>query len=81
MGKLELTPINNRSQVSARVPSTHTTQKIETAMSGSEYTFPAFDDLPKIEGMPQGSIWGFYDKDGKKDEVGGLSTSSYNSLP
>jgi hypothetical protein len=38
---------------------------------GNEYTFPAFDDLPKVDGMPQGSIWGFYDKDGKKDEAGG----------
>lgn len=38
---------------------------------GAEYKFPAFDDLPKVEGMPQGSIWGFYDKSGKKDEVGG----------
>ena len=37
---------------------------------GAEYKFPAFDDLPKVEGMPQGSIWGFYDKSGKKDEVG-----------
>ena len=42
---------------------------------GSEYNFPAFDDLPKVDGMPQGSIWGFYDKDGKKDEVGGKSPS------
>lgn len=40
-------------------------------MLGAEYKFPAFDELPKIEGMPQGSIWGFYDKNGKKDEVGG----------
>ena len=39
-------------------------------MLGAEYKFPAFDELPKIEGMPQGSIWGFYDKNGKKDEVG-----------
>jgi hypothetical protein len=38
---------------------------------GSEYKFPAFDELPKVEGMPQGSIWGFYDKNDKKDEVGG----------
>jgi hypothetical protein len=38
---------------------------------GNEYTFPAFDELPKVDGMPQGSIWGFYDKDGKKDEAGG----------
>lgn len=39
--------------------------------AGEEYKFPAFDELPKVEGMPQGSLWGFYDKDGKKDEVGG----------
>ena len=38
---------------------------------GFEYKFPAFDELPKVDGMPQGSIWGFYDKNGKKDEVGG----------
>lgn len=43
---------------------------------GSEYKFPAFDELPKVEGMPQGSIWGFYDKNGKKDEVGGPSAYS-----
>ena len=36
----------------------------------AEYKFPAFDDLPKVEGMPQGNLWGFFDKDGKKDEVG-----------
>jgi hypothetical protein len=42
-------------------------------MAGKEYKFPAFDDLPKVKDMPQGSIWGFYDKDGKKDEVGGMS--------
>ena len=34
------------------------------------YTFPAFDDLPKVPNQPQGCMWGFYDKDGKKDEVG-----------
>jgi hypothetical protein len=39
-------------------------------MAERKYTFPAFDDLPKVEGMPQGSIWGFFDKDGEKDEVG-----------
>ena len=41
-------------------------------MLGAEYKFPAFDELPKVEGMPQGSIWGFYDRNGK-DEVGGQS--------
>jgi hypothetical protein len=42
-------------------------------MTDKEYTFPAFDDIPKVEGMPQGSLWGFFDKDGKKDEVGSWS--------
>jgi hypothetical protein len=47
-------------------------QNITGGVVGNEYTFPAFDDLPKVKDMPQGSIWGFYDKDGKKDEVGGM---------
>ncbi|KAK4556235.1 hypothetical protein LTR86_006932 [Recurvomyces mirabilis] len=34
------------------------------------YTFPSFEDLPKVSGTPQGCVWGFYDRDGKKDEVG-----------
>ena len=38
------------------------------------YKFPAFDDLPKVEGMPQGSIWGFFDEKGNKDEVGSRFT-------
>ncbi|KAI4932928.1 hypothetical protein J4E85_003331 [Alternaria conjuncta] len=42
-------------------------------MAKQEYKFPAFDDLPKVEGMPQGSIWGFFDKDGQKDEVGTIN--------
>lgn len=48
---------------------------------GSDHKFPAFDELPKVEGMPQGSIWGFYDKDGKKDEVGCPSRSPAQTLP
>lgn len=47
-------------------------QNITGGTVGNEYNFPAFDDLPKVDGMPQGSIWGFYDKDGKKDEAGGM---------
>lgn len=34
------------------------------------HNFPAFDNLPKVEGQPQGCIWGIFDKDGKKDEIG-----------
>lgn len=32
--------------------------------------FPAFDEAPKVEGEPQGCLWGHFDKDGKKDEIG-----------
>jgi hypothetical protein len=48
-------------------------QTLTGPITGNEYIFPAFDDLPKIDGMPQGNIWGFYDKTGKKDEAGGKS--------
>lgn len=37
-----------------------------------DFVFPAFEDVPLIEGLPQGYLWGFYDKDGKKDELGGM---------
>ncbi|KAF1957886.1 hypothetical protein CC80DRAFT_491225 [Byssothecium circinans] len=40
---------------------------------GAEHQFPAFDDLPKVEGEPQGCLWGFFDKDGKKDEIGTIN--------
>jgi hypothetical protein len=42
-------------------------------ISGSGSTspqFPDFDALPKVEGQPQGCMWGQFDKDGKKDEIG-----------
>ena len=39
--------------------------------AGTFYKFPAFEELPIVPGTPQGSIWGIYDKGGKKDEVGG----------
>jgi hypothetical protein len=34
---------------------------------------PDFDDLPAVDGMPQGCAWGFFDKDGKKDLRGTLN--------
>jgi hypothetical protein len=34
---------------------------------------PNFDDLPKVDGMPQGCAWGVFDKDGKKDVYGALN--------
>lgn len=36
-------------------------------------SFPAFDQLPRVEGQPQGSLWGFFDKGNQKDEVGTLN--------
>ncbi|KAK7701244.1 hypothetical protein SLS57_011809 [Botryosphaeria dothidea] len=42
-------------------------------MSNSEPKVPDFDDLPKVEGMPQGCAWGVFDKDGKKDVLGTLN--------
>ncbi|PSN66454.1 hypothetical protein BS50DRAFT_677653 [Corynespora cassiicola Philippines] len=40
---------------------------------GSGYQFPALEDLPKVDGEPQGCLWGFFDKDGVKDEVGSIN--------
>ncbi|CAK7225429.1 hypothetical protein SBRCBS47491_005887 [Sporothrix bragantina] len=34
---------------------------------------PDFDDLPPVEGMPQGWAWGIFDKDGQKDVYGTLN--------
>lgn len=34
---------------------------------------PSFDDLPPVEGMPQGCAWGVFDKDGQKDVYGTLN--------
>ncbi|KAJ6063341.1 uncharacterized protein N7446_007461 [Penicillium canescens] len=34
---------------------------------------PKFDDLPPVEGMPQGCAWGVFDKNGIKDLLGTLN--------
>ncbi|TDZ26855.1 hypothetical protein Cob_v001325 [Colletotrichum orbiculare MAFF 240422] len=34
---------------------------------------PDFDDLPPVEGMPQGCAWGLFDRDGNKDVYGTLN--------
>jgi hypothetical protein len=34
---------------------------------------PDFDDLPKVDGMPQGCAWGIFDKGGKKDTLGTIN--------
>lgn len=43
-----------------------------TLTGGTTHGFPAFDDLPKVEGQMQGCCWGLFDKDGKKDEIGSV---------
>lgn len=37
------------------------------------YIFPKFEDLPPISGAPQGCLWGFYDREGQKDEIGSIN--------
>ncbi|CRK36803.1 hypothetical protein BN1723_015127 [Verticillium longisporum] len=34
---------------------------------------PTYDDLPPVDGMPRGCVWGVFDKDGKKDLFGTLN--------
>lgn len=40
-------------------------------MATPDYHFPELDNLPAVNGQPQGCLWGFYDREGKKDEAGG----------
>jgi len=47
---------------------------ITSTITGTSYhQFPAFDQLPKVQGQPQGCLWGFFDKDGRHDEIGTLN--------
>lgn len=39
----------------------------------SDFQFPPFDDLTQTEGRPRGSLWGFFDRDGKKDQLGTIN--------
>ncbi|PQE20371.1 cyclase protein [Rutstroemia sp. NJR-2017a BBW] len=34
---------------------------------------PSFKDMPTVQGMPQGTSWGLWDKDGKRDSCGTLN--------
>lgn len=36
-------------------------------------TLPSYKDIPAVDGMPHGCIWGMFDKDGRKDELGTLN--------
>ncbi|KAL0938511.1 uncharacterized protein CTRU02_205121 [Colletotrichum truncatum] len=43
------------------------------SLNKTTFDLPDFDDLPPVEGMPQGCAWGVFDKDGKKDLYGTLN--------
>lgn len=47
---------------------TYSTEKM--ASHEVEYEFPDFDELPEVPGQPKGCLWGFFDRDGKKDQLG-----------
>lgn len=34
---------------------------------------PSYNDIPAVDGMPNGCAWGLWDKDGKKDQLGALN--------
>ena len=34
---------------------------------------PNYKDLPPVKGMPHGCVWGLFDKDGVKDQLGTLN--------
>lgn len=58
------------------------TQKAQSRLSDLQSTltpqahmnFPPFDQLPKVAGQPQGSLWGFFPQsNGEKDQIGTLN--------
>lgn len=34
---------------------------------------PSFKDMPAVKGMPHGTAWGLWDKNGKRDNCGSLN--------
>jgi hypothetical protein len=34
---------------------------------------PDFKDMPAVKGMPQGTAWGLWDKNGERDNCGSLN--------
>ncbi|KAJ5382249.1 hypothetical protein N7517_000160 [Penicillium concentricum] len=49
------------------------TSTLHDNYNSDRIVFPSFDELPPVPGQPQGSLWNFFDKDGKKDELGTLN--------
>lgn len=47
---------------------------LSASISGQpHFHFPPFDKLPAVPNQPQGCTWGFWDRDGLKDELGTLN--------
>lgn len=34
---------------------------------------PDYENIPPVDGMPHGCVWGMFDKDGAKDQLGTLN--------
>lgn len=34
---------------------------------------PTYENIPAVKGMPHGCIWGLFDKNGEKDQLGTLN--------
>ncbi len=63
-----MTDRNSRSRL--QIAGDRLSAMASTVTGRPSHRFPAFDDLPKVEGQPQGCLWGHFDKGQKKDEVG-----------
>lgn len=47
------------------------------------YVFSTFDEAEPVPGTPQGCLWGFYDRNGVKDQIGceiGIRREVYDGL-
>ncbi|PHH85117.1 hypothetical protein CDD83_872 [Cordyceps sp. RAO-2017] len=67
------TPRTSAPTIPLPLPACYTTGRETSAMAVEPDSVPDFDDLPPVEGMPQGCTWGVFDRDGKKDLVGTLN--------
>nr|OQO26068.1 hypothetical protein B0A51_07000 [Rachicladosporium sp. CCFEE 5018] len=52
---------------------------ITSTLTGTPtHQFPDFDQLPRVEGQPQGSLWGYFDTPSKHDEIGTLNLLTHD---
>ena len=75
--KYLMTDNNSRSRL--QIAGDRLAAMASTLTGRPSHNFPAFDDLPKVEGQPQGCLWGHFDKKGqKKDEIGSKQSHTTN---